>query len=93
MPIAAAAAAPATGPTARRASRPTLSAVISAYRRLGRRATHAALPKRRIAAPATQYVSGGFSQKASPARSGTALSVCQLIRQARSASRGSSGVQ
>ena len=47
----------------------------------------------RIAAPATQYVSGGFSQNASPARSGTALSDCQLIRQAMSASRGSSGVQ
>src|SRR5580700_8584477 len=84
---------PAVRPALRRASQPTASAVIAAYNRLGARVDHASAPKSRMGTAASQYVSGGFSQKASPAKSGTALSACQLMRQAMSASRGSSGVQ
>jgi len=84
---------PATRPALRRASKPALSAAIIAYSRLGSRAAQASAPKSRMGTAASQYVSGGFSQKASPANSGTAFSGCQLMRQAMSASRGSSGVQ
>src|ERR1700733_1090892 len=93
VPMAAAPTNPASRPALRRANQPTASAVIAAYSRLGARATQDWLPKNRMGTAATQYVSGGFSQKASPAKSGTALSACQLMRQAMSASRGSSGVQ
>jgi hypothetical protein len=91
--MAAAPTSPANRPAPRRASKPTPSAVNAAYSRFGKRADQASAPKKRMGTAASQYVSGGFSQKASPANSGTAFCVCQLMRQAMSASRGSSGVQ
>ena len=91
--MAAAAIQAAAGPRLRRASSPIASAVMREYGRFGRRAAQGLAPKSSMGAAANQYVRGGFSQKASPASKGTDLSACQLIRQAMSASRGSSGVQ
>ena len=68
------------------------SAAMSAYRRLGARAAAAESPSSATAAPDIQYVSGGFSRNGVPASSGRACWLCTLMRQAMSASRGSSGV-
>ena len=84
---------PANRPALRAASRPTPSAVINAYSRLGSRAAHACGPKSLIGSAGDPVGQRRLFTEGFPASNGTALSACQLMRQAMSASRGSSGVQ
>src|SRR5437016_4530045 len=59
---------------------------------LGTRAAPADPPNSCSAPADIQYDSGGFSRNGVPASCGRARSLCWLMRQAMSASRGSSGV-
>lgn len=79
-------------PSIANASAPIASATIAAYSRLGTRAAAAESPYTSMAAPDIQYERGGFSRNGVSASCGSVRSVCRLMRQAISASRGSSGV-
>src|SRR6185312_7374978 len=60
---------------------------------LGDRAAAGESPNSEIPPADIQYDRGGFSRNGVPASSGSVRSLCWLMRQAISASRGSSGVQ